>query len=257
MTRPRGGYIGFNVVPTTAAASGVWTLREAEAAIRAGTWPISEPLAAPNLTNSCNNGIISVVRTTVGDATAYDWEVSENGADWYYISLSPSTDTLYYAPLTYEGAAVTFRVRARTDQQTSDYRFSVAVLIGSCRYVPTGLTQTSCNDGFVRLEWTPAIPPEEPIVYGRQDYTVLYELQYSQTIEGEYTTYTRDDESLTSESDIENAAIAADADGEVYWRVRAITSHDSSLALGPEGPVESEWSEPVLVTCPYDQLEPP
>ena len=41
--RPRGGYIGFNRVPAAAAvnsaASGVWTLREAEALKRAGTWP--------------------------------------------------------------------------------------------------------------------------------------------------------------------------------------------------------------------------
>ena len=44
MTRPRGGYIGFNGVPAASAvnsaASGVWTLREAEALKRAGTWPI-------------------------------------------------------------------------------------------------------------------------------------------------------------------------------------------------------------------------
>lgn len=41
--RPRGGYIGFNRVPAAtaanSAASGVWTLREAEALKRAGTWP--------------------------------------------------------------------------------------------------------------------------------------------------------------------------------------------------------------------------
>ena len=41
--RPRGGYIGFNRVPAasgiSSAASGVWTLREAEALNRAGTWP--------------------------------------------------------------------------------------------------------------------------------------------------------------------------------------------------------------------------
>jgi hypothetical protein len=43
MSRGRGGYIGFNRVPAAAgvnsAASGVWTLREAEALKRAGTWP--------------------------------------------------------------------------------------------------------------------------------------------------------------------------------------------------------------------------
>jgi hypothetical protein len=39
MTRGRGGFIGANVVPAVAAASGVWTLREQESAKRAGTWP--------------------------------------------------------------------------------------------------------------------------------------------------------------------------------------------------------------------------
>ena len=45
--RPRGGYIGFNRVPAASAmnsaASGVWTLREAEALKRAGTWPSVAP----------------------------------------------------------------------------------------------------------------------------------------------------------------------------------------------------------------------
>ena len=41
MTRPRGGYIGFNRVPAATAASGVWTLREAEALKREGTWPMA------------------------------------------------------------------------------------------------------------------------------------------------------------------------------------------------------------------------
>jgi hypothetical protein len=43
MSRPRAGYIGFNRVPaasaSNSAASGVWTVREAEAMRRAGTWP--------------------------------------------------------------------------------------------------------------------------------------------------------------------------------------------------------------------------
>lgn len=44
--RPRGGYIGFNRVPAASAvnsaSSGVWTLREAEALKRAGTWPLGQ-----------------------------------------------------------------------------------------------------------------------------------------------------------------------------------------------------------------------
>ena len=43
MSRPLGGYIGFNRVPAASAvnsaAVGMWTLREAEALKRAGTWP--------------------------------------------------------------------------------------------------------------------------------------------------------------------------------------------------------------------------
>jgi len=44
MSRPRAGYIGFNRVPASSAlnsaASGVWTVREAESLNRAGTWPV-------------------------------------------------------------------------------------------------------------------------------------------------------------------------------------------------------------------------
>jgi len=47
MSRGRGGYIGFNRVPASSAlnsaASGVWTLREAESLRRAGTWPVADP----------------------------------------------------------------------------------------------------------------------------------------------------------------------------------------------------------------------
>jgi hypothetical protein len=43
--RGRGGYIGFNRVPEASAlnsaASGVWTLREAESLKRGGTWPVA------------------------------------------------------------------------------------------------------------------------------------------------------------------------------------------------------------------------
>ena len=41
--RPQAGYIGFRRPPTSTAASGVWTLREAETFKRAGTWPIVAP----------------------------------------------------------------------------------------------------------------------------------------------------------------------------------------------------------------------
>ena len=44
MARPRGGYIGFNRITTGTAASGVWTLREAESHLRAGEWPAAIPI---------------------------------------------------------------------------------------------------------------------------------------------------------------------------------------------------------------------
>jgi hypothetical protein len=47
MSRPRAGYIGFNRVPAASAdnsaASGVWTLREAQQLKQAGTWPTATP----------------------------------------------------------------------------------------------------------------------------------------------------------------------------------------------------------------------
>lgn len=39
MTRPRGGYIGFNRVTSVSEASGIWTLREAEQLKRDNLWP--------------------------------------------------------------------------------------------------------------------------------------------------------------------------------------------------------------------------
>lgn len=44
----QGGFIGATVTPTTSAASGIWSLREAERFVRGGTWP--EPFVPTNLT---------------------------------------------------------------------------------------------------------------------------------------------------------------------------------------------------------------
>ena len=54
--RGRGGYIGFNRVPAASAvnsaASGVWSVREAESLRRAGTWPLPVDTVAANLTKA-------------------------------------------------------------------------------------------------------------------------------------------------------------------------------------------------------------
>ena len=57
--RGQGGYIGFNRVPAVSAphsaASGVWTVREAEAMRRAGTWPSAFYGVAATLTSGGGN----------------------------------------------------------------------------------------------------------------------------------------------------------------------------------------------------------
>lgn len=70
MSRPRAGYIGLNRVPAASAvnsaASGVWTVREAEAMRRAGTWPIS--LWSPTVLTGLQCWLDAADRTTLFDA---------------------------------------------------------------------------------------------------------------------------------------------------------------------------------------------
>jgi hypothetical protein len=72
MSRPRGGYIGFNRVPAASAlnsaASGMWTLREAEAMRRAGTWP-SAPAPAPG---GVGTGLVQLWLDASDPTTLYD-----------------------------------------------------------------------------------------------------------------------------------------------------------------------------------------
>jgi hypothetical protein len=84
MSRPRGGYIGFNRVPASgalnSAASGVWTLREAEALRRAGTWPGSfvNPLSISGLQLWLDGADASTLydATTGGSLVAADGAVA-------------------------------------------------------------------------------------------------------------------------------------------------------------------------------------
>ena len=72
MNRPQGGYIGFNRVPAAAglnsAASGVWTLREAEALKRAGTWPTVLP-AGSLLAVTFDNGFDDLAKGLTASET--------------------------------------------------------------------------------------------------------------------------------------------------------------------------------------------
>ena len=70
MSRQQGGYIGFNRVPAASAlnsaASGIWTLREAEAMRRAGTWPTA--LWSPTVLTGLQCWLDAADRTTLFDA---------------------------------------------------------------------------------------------------------------------------------------------------------------------------------------------
>ena len=106
MTRPRGGYVGFNRVPATAAvnsaASGVWTLREAEALKRAGTWPragaLPEQIAGLQLWLDASDAATLFDATTGGSLVAADgtvarWEDKSGNARHMTQSTSGSRPT--------------------------------------------------------------------------------------------------------------------------------------------------------------------
>ena len=79
--RGRGGFIGANVTPAAAggnsAASGVWTVREAESLKRAGTWP--RLAAAPELISGLQLWLDASDASTLFDATTGGSLVSADG----------------------------------------------------------------------------------------------------------------------------------------------------------------------------------
>ena len=81
MSRPRAGYIGFNRVPAASAvnsaASGVWTLREAEAMRRAGTWPSAIPV--PQSISGLQLWLDAADASTLFDATTDGSLVAADG----------------------------------------------------------------------------------------------------------------------------------------------------------------------------------
>jgi hypothetical protein len=82
--RARGGYIGANVTPASAginsAASGVWTVREAEALKRAGTWPrtaaVPETISGLQLWLDASDASTLFNATTGGSLVAADGGVA-------------------------------------------------------------------------------------------------------------------------------------------------------------------------------------
>jgi len=82
VSRQQAGYIGFNRVPAASAvnsaASGVWTLREAEAMRRAGTWPIA--LVSPTQITGLQLWLDASDASTLFDATTGGSLVAADGA---------------------------------------------------------------------------------------------------------------------------------------------------------------------------------
>jgi hypothetical protein len=79
--RGRGGYIGFNRVPAASAlnsaASGVWTLREAESLKRGGTWPVA--FVNPTQLSGLQLWLDASDATTLFDATSGGSLVAADG----------------------------------------------------------------------------------------------------------------------------------------------------------------------------------
>jgi hypothetical protein len=75
--RGRGGYIGFNRLTSTSAASGVWTIKEAEEQQRAGAWPLL--LQAPQLVSGLQLWLDAADAGTLYDATSGGSLVATDG----------------------------------------------------------------------------------------------------------------------------------------------------------------------------------
>lgn len=129
MTRPLGGYIGFNRVPAASAmnsaASGAWTLREAEALKRAGTWPTAprQPGAPSGLSAAAGNASLTLSWTAPTSdlpITGYIVEYTASGGSAQTISTGTTATTYAITGLT-NGTTYTMRVAAVSDVGAGAY----------------------------------------------------------------------------------------------------------------------------------------
>lgn len=129
MSRPRGGYIGFNRVPAASAmnsaASGAWTLREAEALKRAGTWPTAprQPGAPSGLSAAAGNASLTLSWTAPTSdlpITGYIVEYTASGGSAQTISTGTTATTYAITGLT-NGTTYTMRVAAVSDVGAGAY----------------------------------------------------------------------------------------------------------------------------------------
>jgi len=131
--RGRGGYIGTNVTPVSAAvnsaAGGVWTVREAESLKRAGTWPTAAfaPDSPTSLSGTAGNGQVSLTWTAPannGGTAITDYTVqysSNSGSTWNTFADGTSTATSATVTGLTNGTAYTFRVAAVNSVGTGAY----------------------------------------------------------------------------------------------------------------------------------------
>ena len=140
--RGRGGFIGANVTPATTAASGVWTVREAESLRRAGQWPRG-PLAPTGLTALASNAQLSLSwtapATTHGTITNYLVEYIPAGGSASYV-LTGSTGTSYTLTGLNNGTAYTVRVAA-VNFTAGDYSSTATATVGA--FAPLAVVLTS------------------------------------------------------------------------------------------------------------------
>jgi len=145
--RGRGGFIGFNRTAATTAASGIWTVREAEALRRAGEWPRG-PVAPTSLTASAGNGQISLSwtapATTHGTITNYLVEYTPSGGSAVYV-LTGSTSTSY--TLTGLTNDTSYTVRVAAVNFTAGDWSGTATGTPSLASVPGAPTALSLGDG--------------------------------------------------------------------------------------------------------------
>jgi hypothetical protein len=124
--RPRGGIIGASITPTQTAASGIWTVREAEAYARSGAWA-ALPGAPTGVTGTAGNAQVALTWTAPAATGGYaitDYTVqysSNSGSSWTTFSRSASTATSATVTGLTNGTAYLFRVAAVTVMGTGGY----------------------------------------------------------------------------------------------------------------------------------------
>lgn len=96
MPRGNGSRIGIDATPTSSAASGIWTVREAEQYLRADRWP-AQPAVPGAPTGTAGDGQVSLswsAVTSTPPVTDYIVQFSDDaGATWSTFSDGVSTDT--------------------------------------------------------------------------------------------------------------------------------------------------------------------